>query len=130
MDLKKVRYNLHKFDGLWSVPLAFFAFWIIGLILTEVFGFAAGTYDPGFVQPLFLSTIIVIGATNFGVLGVYFTLRGFHRFLYGQRDPNGGIINYSKLKWKVLQPWQMFVFSLGSLFYFITAILIVYLHLI
>jgi uncharacterized protein YqhQ len=127
---KKIKYFLQKFDGVWSVPLTIAGFWLLGTILVSVFGFAAGTYDIGFFQPLFLAAGIVIGATNFGVIGVYFTLRGIHRFLYGYKHQEGYTVNHAKKYWKQLPITWQFGLSFFVLFYFITAIIFVYIKFI
>lgn len=124
---KKVIYLLQLWDGVWSVPLAFAGFWIIGVILTGWFGAAAGTYDPGFIQPLLLAGAVVIGVTNLSVMGLYFSLRGIFRFLYGQKNNEGQRVNYSKIKWKALTPFQQFGIALFCLFFYMTLITIVYL---
>lgn len=128
--MKKLKYFIQKWDGLWSVPLAFFIFYYAGVLLTTYFGYGTGSYDPGFLQPLFLAAVVVIGATNAGVLGLYFTVKGIHNYLYGQKGDNGKIINFSKVDWKKIAPTHRVLISLAVLMYFITAILFVYLKLV
>jgi|GEM_PF-2096607 len=127
--ISRLKFLIQHYDGLWSVPLAFFGFYFVGLVLSWFFGYGTGTYDPAFVQPLFLSAVIVIGATNVAVLGLYFTLRGFHRYLYG-RKKDGDVFNQSKADWKDLTPLQRFFVSLGSLAFFIAATITIYLKLV
>lgn len=128
--MKKLIYFLTKWDGLWSVPLGFFAFYLAGSFLTWMFGYSTGTYDVAFIQPLLLAATIVIGATNAGIAGMFFTLRGFHNYLYGKKDYQGQIHNFSKGDWKKLSPSQRFAIALLVMAYFITSIIIVYLHLV
>lgn len=116
-------------DGIWSVPLAFFAFWFVGVILQSTFGYGTGSYDPGFIQPLLLAAAIVIGATNIAVVGVYFTLRGIHRYIYGSKK-GGTYFNQSKHDWGNLRPQQRFFIALFVLFFFISLIVLVYLKLV
>ncbi len=133
---KRIKYLLQLFDGIWSLPISFTLFIVAGPLLQSVGGQGAGTYDIGFIQPLFLAIAIVIGATNAAGWGLFFTLRGFHRYLYGNRVPdidspgNTKIINFSKIDWKKLQPCTRFAISLLCYAYFISAILIVYLSLV
>lgn len=127
---KQAKYMLQHFDGIWSVPVTFFAFYLVGLALSWFFGYGTGTYDPSFIQPLFLAATVVIGATNAGVLGLYFTIRGLHRYLYGQKNEDGTVINFSKIDWKRIPASTRLLFAIGVLVYFITAILIVYLKLV
>jgi hypothetical protein len=74
---------LNKFDGLWALPIAFALFVFVGYILQEIGGLGTGSYDIAFIQPLFLATAVVIGATNAAVWGLYFTFRDCHQWLYG-----------------------------------------------
>ncbi len=133
--MKKIKYFLQKWDGFWSVPLSFLAFFFVGVLLSTIFGYGTGSYDVAFIQPLFLSATIVIGATNAGVFGLYFTFRGFHDFLYGKKvkdkeTEDDIFLNYSKIKWTKLTGIQQFSISLLTLAYFISAIIIVYLKLV
>jgi hypothetical protein len=128
--MKKLKYFLQKWDGVWSVPLAFFIFYWVGLALSWLFGYGTGNYDPAFLQPLFLSAVVVIGATNAGVLGLYFTIRGLHNYLYGQKEEDNKIVNFSKVDWKKVSATHRLLIALGVLVYFITAIIFVYLKLV
>lgn len=128
--MKKLKYFLQHIDGIWSVPLAFFIFWFVGLAITSLFGYGTGTYDPGFIQPLFLASTVVIGATNVTVWGMYFTFRGLYRYLYGEKDAAGTLRNYSKENWIKLTPWQRFIVAYSVFFCFFFAILLVFLKLV
>lgn len=125
--MKKILYWLQQFDGIWSIPLSFTAFWLVGIILTGIFGYSTGVYDLGFIQPLFLSAAVVIGATNFAVLGIFFTLRAIYRYIYGRKEGSGITINKSKEDFQSLTPIAKVVIALFVLFYYITAIIFVYL---
>lgn len=99
-----------------------------------------GTYDPGFIQPLFLAVLIVAGATNAALWLVNFNFRGVYRYIYGEkkrkkdRDGNetGELqrINYSKIDWTSLRVWQRYLIALGVFFYYVSAVILVYLHLV
>lgn len=128
--MKKIKYYLKKWDAIWSLPLAFFAFYYSGILLQAFFGYGTGSYDPAFLQPLFLAAVVVIGATNAGILGLYFTLKGLHNYLYGQRGDDGKLINFSKIDWKKIDPTHRLIITLAMMVYFITAILLVYLKLV
>lgn len=129
--LKKIKWTLQHLDGIWSVPLAFFAFYFVGLGITSLFGYGTGFYDPAFIQPLFLAGAVVIGATNFGILGLYFTVRGLYRYFYGRRDEKTGkIVNDSKEDWVNIPAWLRYVFAFFSLFFFVVAIIVVYLKMV
>jgi hypothetical protein len=126
--MKNLKWLLQQFDGIWSIPLSFIMFWFVGVILTGIFGYSTGTYDLGFIQPLFLASAVVIGATNFALIGMWFTLRGLFRYLFGKKMPTGDVVNQSKLDWKQLQPIHRFIMALFVLFFFISLIVLVYLE--
>lgn len=127
---KKIKFWLHHIDGIWSVPLTFACFWFSGTFLQTVSGRGTGSYDPAFIQPLFLAMAIVIGATNGAVWGLFFTFRGLYRYLYGQKKLDGSRINYSKKDWLKLTVWQRYLAAFGVFFYFVSATLLVYLKLV
>jgi hypothetical protein len=127
---KKFKWFIQQYDGVWSVPLAFFAFYFVGLALTSLFGYGTGFYDPAFIQPLFLAGAVVIGATNMATVGIYFTFRGLFRYLYGFRNKEGIFENQSKTDWKELKVWQRFIVAFFSFFFFVVAIITVYLKMV
>ena len=132
---KKLLYYIQLVDGIWSVPLCFFLFFICGYILSMFFGYTTGFYDPSFIQPLFLAATIVIGATNVAVGGLYFTFRGLYKYLYGGYYPDkykGGKkrFNYSKRDWLKLEIWQRFIIAFSVFFFFLAATIIIYLKLV
>ena len=127
--MKKIKYLLQHIDGIWSVPVGFFVFFFIGLLLSSVFGMAVGGYDMAFIQPLALAGTIVIGATNMAIGGLYFTFRGIYKYLYGYKE-NNEILNYSKLDFQLLTPIQRICITFISLYFFLLSIIIVYLNLV
>ncbi len=126
---KKFYYYLQHVDGIWSVPVTIASFWLAGSILQAVGGYGTGSYDLAFVQPLFLAIGIVIGATNAAIGGLYFTFRGLYRYLYGGKK-DGEERNYSKENWQQLTPWQRYVIAFGVFFYYVSAVIVVYLKLV
>lgn len=128
--LKKALYYIQLVDGVWSVPLMFILFWLVGITLQLLFGFGTGIYDPSFIQPLFLAGAIVIGATNFAVGGLFFTFRGMYRYIYGQKHENGNMINYSKRDWTKLTEWQRYLVVFAVFLYYVSATIFVYLKLV
>lgn len=127
---KKIKFVLQLFDGIWSLPIGFAIFFFVGYLIQKIFGYTSGFYDPAFIQPLFLSIAVVVGATNAAILGLYFSLRGFFRYLYGSKNHEGTLINFSKIDWKRIAPTHRMLIVLSVLIYFITAITIVYIKLI
>jgi hypothetical protein len=128
--MKKLKYILQLFDGLWSFPVAILGFYLVGVALQAFGGLGVGTYDIGFIQPLLLAVAVVIGATNAAVLGLFFTFRGFFRYLYGQKKEDGSRINYSKIDWKKLSPCARYLFALFLFCFFVVSVLSVYLKLV
>jgi hypothetical protein len=128
--MKKIKHFLEQYDGLWSFPAAVFAFWLVGYVFPMMFGLATGVYDMAFIQPLFLALAVVVFAVNASVVGLYFTFRGIFKFLYGYRNDDGKIINYSKKLWRNLPlPWQ-FGFAFFLFAFKAVLVIVVYLHLI
>lgn len=133
--IKKAFYYIQLVDGIWSVPLGFFLFFLCGYVLSMFFGYTTGFYDPSFIQPLFLAATIVIGATNVAIGGLYFTFRGLYKYLYGGYYPDKKTgkkkrINFSKLDLKKLEPWQRIFIAFSVFFLFLAATIIVYLKLV
>lgn len=128
--IKKLKWLLQHADGIWSVPLAFAAFYFVGLLLTWLFGYGTGTYDPGIIQPLFIAAAVVIGATNISIGGMYFTFRGLYRYIFGQRDESGAWKNYSKEDWLKLSVCARYIVAFVVFFFFFASILLVFLRLV
>jgi hypothetical protein len=126
----RLKFFLQHVDGIWSVPVAFAAFWFAGILLTTLFGYGTGTYDPGFIQPLFLAAAVVIGATNISIWGLFFTFRGLYRYIFGQRETDGTWKNYSKIDWLNLSTWQRYIVAFTVFFFFFASILLVFLKLV
>lgn len=124
--MKKLKYFLQKWDGIWSVPLSFALYAFIGYFLSNL-GLAVGTFDLGFIQPLFLAACVVIFATNMAVAGVYFTFRGVHNYIYGNRDSRTGkFIKSSQYDWRNIAPEKRIYLGFGLIIYYITATILVY----
>lgn len=126
---KRIKFFLQLRDGIWSVPLAFFIYVIVGLALGWFFGYGTGTYDPGFIHPIFLAIAVVFAAVNGASITLYFGMRGLHRYIWGQKE-NGKLINKSKEDFLQLQPWQRIVIGFISLLFFVFCTLLVYLKLV
>lgn len=124
---KKLKFLLQLWDVFWSLPLMFVAFWLVGLVLTAIFGYATGTYDLGFIQPLFLAICVVNGASAAALGFMFFYCRGLFRYFYGHKNKDGSYFNYSGLDWKKLQPLHRFILFFFVLFAQIAAIIFVYL---
>lgn len=127
--MKKLKFWLHHLDGLWSVPLAFSIFWIVGELFTAMFGFGTAVYDAAFFQPLFLSIAIVIGATNAAIGALYFNFRQIYKYLYGEKK-DGTRVNYSIYDWKHLSGIQRTLITCFMFLFYVAIITIVFLKLV
>lgn len=128
--MKKIKYLFQKLDAIWSAPLAFAVFVLLTIFFAVLFGPSAGLYDPGDILPVFISCAVVIIATNAAVMGMKFTFRGLHRYLYGEKDKDGNLVNYSKQDWLGLSPFQRYCFAFGAFALFIISILVIYIQFI
>lgn len=124
--MKKIIYYLKLYDGIWSIPGLIFAFWIFGLLIQTFFGYGAGTYDIGFFHPLLLASGIIVGATFFANIGLKFTFKTLHQYIYGKKQRDGSILNYSKKDFRSITPLQRIYLALIVYLFFISAIVFVY----
>ncbi|HYC27614.1 MAG TPA: hypothetical protein VEB42_02345 [Chitinophagaceae bacterium] len=124
--MKKLFRFLQLFDAIWSLPLMLTAFWLVGIFSTAVFGMAAGTYDIGFFQPLFLAMGIVIGAANAGLGFLYFFARGLFKWFYGRKDEEGELYLPAVKDWQGLKPQYKFALFFFVLFAIMAMIIFVY----
>lgn len=128
--MKKIKYFLHKWDGVWSFPISLLIFIAIGFAFTYFFGFAVGTYDVGLVQAFFLAVVIAVGCVNFGVLGLRFNLYTLYKYIFGKKKDTGRVINVSKDDWRKITSLQRLIISGLAAMFFILLILIIFLKLI
>lgn len=128
--MKKLKRFLKIYDALWSLPLAFATFWLVGIILTGIFGAATGTYDLGFIQPLFLAIGVAIGANTAALGFLWFTCRGLFKWFFGEKIYGHPFKIPAKADWKTLAPhWKFIIFFL-VLFGMMGLIVLVYLNFI
>lgn len=112
--LKKLKFKLQLWDGIWSVPLAAFAFMIVGVLLQWIFGESVGFYDPSFLQAAFLSSFILILFNSIAFFGLYFNFK--HLFKYYRRD--------SRKEFDNLPPWLKISFLLFLYVFYIVVLVI------
>jgi hypothetical protein len=128
--MKKIKYLLQQFDAIWSLPLAFFSFWTVGVLMVKMFGYTTAIYDMSFIQPLFLAVTVVVGVSTFSTLGLYFSFRGIYTYLYGYKNSQKKVINKSKEAWEKLAPLSQIIISFTIYFLHFLSIVTVYLKLI
>lgn len=132
--MRGIKYFLQHVHSLWSVPLMFFAYYMVGLLLAALFGYGTGAYDPAFIQPLFLAGAVVLGIANFALLILFFTFKGLYRYLYGKKVKGAAeglkFTNKSKEDWEGLTIWQKFILAFSVFFLFFVAVTLVYLKMV
>lgn len=104
MTLKKLKFHLQLWDGLWSIPLMFAAFVLFGVGIQHVFP-QAGFYDPSFLQAAVYATAILLFMNTTVWVMMYLNWRGLWRYYKG-RKIDGQVINESKKDFETLRPWQ------------------------
>lgn len=125
--MKKIKYYLQHFSALWSLPAMFLLFAGVGYLLVNKLDLAAGTYDLGFIQPLFLAACIVIGITFFSKLAMRFNFFTIYKYIWGKKQNDGKIKNISKEDWRTLSPLQNMIIALVVFFCFFFSFLFLYL---
>jgi hypothetical protein len=128
--MKKLKFWLHHLDGLWSVPLAFLMFWLVGELFTHLFGFGTAVYDAAFFQPLFLSIAIVIGATNAAIWALFFNFKTLYRYFIGDKNKDGSRVNFSKIDWTRIAPLHRLLISGFMFCFYVIMVVIVFLKLV
>lgn len=120
--LKKAKFLLQLWEGIWSVPIAMLSFLVFGVLLQWVFTNpddpqgTPGFYDPSFLQVAFYATAMQV-FINFVVwLGFYFNFRGIWRYYIGYKDEGGKVVNNSKEDFLNILPWQRIALLLSLYF--------------
>jgi hypothetical protein len=78
--IKKLIYRLQLYDGVWSVPVAFLAFFLAGRYGYEYFGDALISTE--YIQIVFMAALILIFANFVVFLGINFNFRSLQRYFY------------------------------------------------
>lgn len=80
--IKSLKYRLQLFDGLWSIPLAFFAFMVFGYLSAKYFG------DPlisvEYLQQVLMAAMILVFANFVVFLGINFNFRKLQKDFYSK----------------------------------------------
>jgi hypothetical protein len=90
MKLKRIKFHLQLWDGIWSVPLGMLLFLGCGVFLQTIFynrddpQGGPGFYDPSFLQSAFYASCMQV-FINFVVwLGIHFNFRRIKHYHTGQ----------------------------------------------
>jgi hypothetical protein len=94
--VKKILRKLQLFDGLWTIPIAFFLFLLAGSYSAEYFG--DGLISTEYIQQVFLSALILVFANFVVFLGGFFNFRGLQNYFYSKNAKEE--LEYSSTPWQ------------------------------
>jgi hypothetical protein len=80
--IKKIIRNIQLYDGVWSIPLAFIAFFFAGKYSYEYFGDAIISTE--YLQYVILTGLIMVFANFVVFLGLNFNFRSLQRYFYSK----------------------------------------------
>lgn len=105
---------LALWPDIWAIPFAVIGFFVSFYILRWIDPYA-GTFDIGYLQALFLSSVFIVFANALVFLGVKFNFR----YMWDHYKDN----TFQK-DWTKLTPWQRLIifFWLYSLLFFLSAV--------
>jgi hypothetical protein len=114
-------------DWTWGVIFSFLAYWFTNWGPPSLGGVAMEYYAVNWIQAIIATAGVMSGLWSIARLGIWFNLRGFHRYIWGRKDQATGKTQYKDCSrdFRALLPWQRF--ALVSFFvslFFVAAILI------
>lgn len=117
--IKKLIYSIQKYDGIWSIPLAFLGFFLAGKFGYEYFGDALISTE--YIQITFMAALILIFANFVVFLGINFNFRGLQNYFYSieLRDHIKSRVSV----WRRIKLYLFIYFSFLVLFLFIVWLL-------
>lgn len=121
--MKKIIRFLLLNDWLWS-PLLAFAFFVgSGVAIQWLFrteeGSAAGFYDPSMWQAAVYAAGVVVLFSGAATVGNIVNFRGYWRYIYSRESS-------IKEDFRQLKPWQKFLVSHFSFYFYLLAMLAVF----
>ncbi len=96
------------FDGLWSIPIAFFLFLLAGSYSAEYFG--DGLISTEYIQQVILAALVMIFANFVVFLGAFFNFRGLQNYFYS-KDAKAEL-EYSSTPWQRIVLYLVVYFGL------------------
>jgi hypothetical protein len=117
--IKKLTYSLQLYDGVWSVPVAFLAFFLAGKYGYEYFGDALISTE--YIQVVFMAALILIFANFVVFLGINFNFRSLQRYFYSTEIKDH--IKSELSVWQRIKLYLFVYFSFLVLFLFIVWLL-------
>ena len=106
--MKKLIKKLQMFDGLWSIPIAFFVFLLAGSYSAEYFG--DGLISTEYIQQVILAALVMIFANFVVFLGAFFNFRGLQNYFYS-KDAKAEL-EYSSTPWQRIVLYLVVYFGL------------------
>lgn len=116
---------LETWDWIWALPLTIFLYWGFGYFFGAIMGMSIGNFDLSFVQPLFLAITVVHGASVASIYILRFHWKGLYRFIYSTKIEDENISSIAAFK--LLQPWQKIFLVAFFYFFYVGAVVAVYL---
>jgi hypothetical protein len=113
--MKKMLRKLQMWDGIWTIPLAFFAFLLAGSYSAEYFG--DGLISTEYIQQVLLAALVMVIGNFVVFLGGFFNFRGLQNYFYSKHAK--GEIEYSSTPWQRITLYLVVYFGLFLLFLFI-----------
>ena len=113
--MKKILRKLQLFDGLWTIPLAFFLFLLAGSYSAEYFG--DGLISTEYIQQVILAALIMVFANFVVFLGGFFNFRGLQNYFYSKNAKLD--LEYSSSAWQRIVLYICVYFGLFLCFLFI-----------
>jgi hypothetical protein len=106
--MKKILRKLQLFDGIWTIPLAFFLFLLAGSYSAEYFG--DGLISTEYIQQVLLAVLIMIIGNFVVFLGGFFNFRGLQNYFYS-KDAKAEL-EYSSTPWQRIVLYLVVYFGL------------------
>jgi len=113
--MKKLIKKLQLFDGVWSIPLAFFLFLVAGSYSAEYFG--DGLISTEYIQQVLLAALVMIIGNFVVFLGAFMNFRGLQSYFYSKEAKIE--TEYSTSPWQRIVLYLVVYFGLFLLFLFI-----------
>jgi hypothetical protein len=112
--MKKILRKLQLFDGIWTIPLAFFLFLLAGSYSAEYFG--DGLISTEYIQQVLLAVLIMIIGNFVVFLGSFMNFRGIQNYFYSKEAKIE--TEYSTSPWQRIVLYLVVYFGLFLLFLF------------
>jgi hypothetical protein len=110
--LKAITYVLQLFDGLWSIPLAFVVFSVIGTFSYRYFGDALISTE--YLQYVVLAALIMVVANFVVFLGIRFNFRALQRQIYSSQMKEA--LNTDLDTWQKVKLYMLLYFGYLSFY--------------